>query len=215
MRTTFFRFPDDDPPSGSSDTSSDGTTTTTAAPFSPISYDVPLIPQPNKLACWAASMAMILGYKRQQSVDPESLANEVGASLRTSYSWELLESVRDHFGFQSVIEVPSDACVYYPPQQWHDWLENYGPLWFTFIWASGGSHALVLKGISGDGTESGTYFEIQNPWDINTTFDSDAVDFNPANNGTSQHMPFLNFANTFGDLGYDAAHANFRIMYLP
>ena len=214
MKTLFFLSPDDGTSSGTA-TATSTDTTASGNSFTPISYDVPLIPQPNKVACWAASMAMILSYKRQQSISPESLANEVGSSLRTCYSWDLLEAVRDHYGFQSVIAVPSDACVYYPPQQWDDWLNTYGPLWFTFIWASGGSHALVLKGISGDGTPEGTYFEIQNPWDTSTQFDSDEVDFNPANNGISQHMPFLDFANTFGDLCYDSSHANFRIMYLP
>lgn len=183
--------------------------------LTPITYDVQLIPQPNKLACWAASMAMVVGYKQQISINPEILANEVGMSLRMSYGWDLLQNVRDHYGFKSVIDVPENTCVYYEPSQWRQWLESYGPLWFTFIWASGGSHALVLKGISGDFTPEGTTMEIQNPWDINTSFDSDAVDFNPANNGCSQSLPFLNFSTVFGDLGYDASHASFRIMYLP
>ncbi len=200
----FLRFPDTDGTGGG------GTEIETA-----ISYDVELIPQPNKVACWAASMAMVLSYKRQVSMDPETLANEVGRSLRTSYSWDMLEEVRDQYGFKSVIEVPTETCVYYEPQQWKEWLENYGPLWYTFIWNSGGSHAMVLTGISGDGTPEGTTFEIKNPWDLNITFDSDEVDFNPANNGCSQTIEFLKFSSLFGDLGYDSAHAGFRIMYLP
>lgn len=203
------------------DTTSDQTDNTkfssqsTDTAFTPVSYDVALIPQPNKFACWAASMAMILSYKRQASITPETLANEVGRDLSSSYSWDLLESVCSHYGFTSLINVPSETSVYYTPQQWDDWLTQYGPIWFTFIWSDGESHALVLKGISGDGTPEGTYFDIQNPWDINTTFDNnDPVNFNPENVGTTQNMPFLEFANTFGSLGYDSAKANFRIMYL-
>lgn len=203
-------------PAGGSNTS-DNTSTSENTPtsFTPISYDVELIPQPDKLSCWAASMAMVVGYKRQQSINPETLANEVGRSLRTSYSWDMLEEVRDHYGFKSVIDVPADTCVYYEPRQWKEWLETYGPLWYTFIWDSGGSHAMVLKGISGDLTPQGTFFDIQNPWDLHTTFDSDPVDFNPANNGCSESIEFLRYSSLFGDLGYDVNHASFRIMYLP
>ncbi|MBV8251383.1 MAG: hypothetical protein JO154_02150 [Chitinophaga sp.] len=203
----FFRFPD--PVNESAETSADN------AADDSIYYDVELIPQPNKDSCWAASMAMVVGYKRKQSITPDMLANSVGKSLSSCYSWDMLEDVRDHYGFKSVIDVPADTCVYYEPQQWKEWLSEYGPLWFTFIWDSGGSHAMVLRGISGDLTPEGTTFEIQNPWDVNATFDNDPVDFNPANEGCTQSVAFLSFSNLFGDLGYDSKYASFRIMYLP
>jgi hypothetical protein len=187
-----------------------------------ISYDVPLIPQPDKYSCWAASMAMILGSKRMQSISPESLASEVGRSLRTCYSWDMLEDVRNHFGFVSVIDVPENTSVYYKPEQWKSWLEQYGPLWFTVIWPDnpdgtpGGSHALVLMSICGDLTPDGTTVKIQDPWDskVDPPFDNDPVDFNPENKGCTESMSFKEFCTFFGDRGYDAEHSSFRIMYL-
>lgn len=189
---------------------------------SDISYEVPLIPQPVKDACWAASMAMILSSKRKQSITPESLANEVGRSLRTCYSWEALDEVRNHFGFASVVDVPEKTCVYYEPEQWKTWLEQYGPLWFSVIWPDnpdgtpGGSHALVLNAISGDLTPDGTTFTIQDPWDskVDPPFDDDPVDFHPDNNGCTESMSFREFGTFFGDRGYDAEHSSYRIMYL-
>ena len=55
-------------------------------------YGVSLIPQPDRLSCWAGSMAMLLSFRREASYLPEQLANDVGMSLRTSYGWDLLEA---------------------------------------------------------------------------------------------------------------------------
>src|SRR5262249_3838349 len=64
-----------------------------------IEHAVQLVPQPNKLACWAASMAMLLSFRRHASYEPETLAAEVGGSLMSSYGWDLLQAVRDRYGF--------------------------------------------------------------------------------------------------------------------
>lgn len=59
-------------------------------------------------------MAMMVGYARKESLSPEVLAQEVDRSLRTSYDWDMLENVRDYFGFQT-IELPSNASLYPSP----------------------------------------------------------------------------------------------------
>jgi hypothetical protein len=174
-------------------------------------YDVQLQPQPDKLSCWAGSMAMLVSYQRQATLTPEALADEVGRSLRTSYGWDMLEAVKDHFGFQD-IELPSNASLYPGPQQWADWLVQYGPLWITVVGAP--SHAIVVKGIAGDLTPDGTTLDILNPWDLNTAFDGDEVDFNPPNNGLSYTQSFTDFADNFGNLGLDD-YGKWRVLYLP
>ena len=174
-------------------------------------YEVFLEPQPDKLSCWAASMAMLVSYQRQQSVVPEALAQEVGRSLRTSYDWDMLNAVKDHFGFQD-IDLPSNASLYPPPQQWADWLNQYGPLWITVVGAP--SHAIVVKGIEGDLTPDGTTMYLLNPWDINTNFDGDPIGFNPPNNGLEYSQSFADFADSFGNLGL-ANYGQWRVLYLP
>jgi len=176
-----------------------------------VAYDVVLTPQPDKLSCWAASMTMLVSFRRQQSIDPETLANEVGQSLRTSYGWDMLEAVKDHFGFVD-IPLPSNASLYETPQQWYDWLSQYGPLWVTIIGAP--SHAIIVKGIHGDLTPAGTTIDILNPWDINTTFDSDEIDFNPTNNGVAYTQNFNDFTESFGELELDN-YGDWRVLYLP
>ncbi len=180
-----------------------------------IHFNVPLIPQPTKQSCWAAAMAMVLSYKKKASISPETLANQAGGTLQSSYSWEFLQAVRDRYGFQSVIDVPADTCMDYEPEQWKEWLEDYGPLWFTFIWPDGGSHAMVLTGINGDLSYENTFVEINNPWNLQTAFDDDPIDFNPTNLGSYQNLPFTSFLTQFSDFGYDVEHASYRIMYLP
>ena len=176
-----------------------------------INYDVPLIPQPDKLSCWCGSMAMLLSFRKQASYPPEQLAKDVGRSLRTSYGWDMLESVKDNFGFKD-IELPSNASLYPSPQQWCDWLTTYGPLWITTIGAP--SHAIVLRGLSGDLTAGGTTVQINNPWDTSATFSSDDVDFDPPNNGRAYQESFSDLADEFGNLDLDD-YGKWRVLYLP
>ena len=174
-------------------------------------YDVELIPQPDKLSCWAGSMAMLVSFRKSTSVTPESLAQTVGRSLRMSYGWDELEAVKDYYGFQD-IPLPSNASLYPPPEQWADWLGRYGPLWITVIGAP--SHAIVVRGLQGDLTPDGTTVEVLNPWDINIAFSADPVDFDPPNNGLSYSLSFAAFAVQFGLLGLDN-YGNWRVLYLP
>lgn len=177
---------------------------------SSIYYPVPLIPQPDKLSCWAGSMAMLVSYRRQVSVSPESLAWEVGRSLRTSYGWDLLEEVKNHFGFQDVWLPP--ASLYPSPAQWYSWLAWYGPLWVTTVGAP--SHAIIVDGIWGDFTPSGTWVHVLNPWDVNTAFSNDPIDFNPQNRGVAYSQAFAAFAADFGRLEL-GNYENWRVLYLP
>lgn len=174
-------------------------------------YDVALIPQPDKLSCWAASMTMLVGFRRQQSLSPETLAQEVGRSLRTSYGWDMLEAVKDHFGFID-IQLPSNASLYYSPEQWQQWLNDYGPLWVTTVGAP--SHAIIVSGLSGDLTPQGTTVSILNPWDTTQSFDSDEVDFHPFNPGRAYTQCFADFSADFGNLGL-GNYGNWRVLFLP
>jgi hypothetical protein len=174
-------------------------------------YNVELVPQPDKLSCWAASMAMLVGFARRMSITAEALAQEVGRSLRTSYGWDMLEQVKDRFGI-TAIKLPSNASLYPSPEQWYQWLDSYGPLWITTVGSP--SHAIVVRGISGDMTSAGTTLSILNPWDVSTTFDNDEIDFHPANPGRQYSQSFADFAADFGRLGLDD-YGSWRVLYIP
>ena len=177
----------------------------------PADYPVALIPQPDKNACWAASMAMLIAHRRQQSRTPESIINEIGGSLATSYGWELLNAARDRYGFQ-VIPQPSNASVYHTPRQWATWLNTFGPLWVVIV---GAPHAVVVAGIRGNLDDANAVqVKILNPWDTRVAFDNDPVAFHPANNGYEDWLSFMDFAGAFGDMA-EPDYGNWRILHLP
>lgn len=175
-----------------------------------LSFPVHLIPQPDKLSCWAGSMAMLVSYKRNISLTPESLAAEVGRSLRTSYDWDMLRAVRQHFLFKEV-SLPSNQSFVPPPSDWYHWLDQFGPLWVTV--QGNPSHAVVVAGIAGDLTPAGTFIHVLNPWDIATQFDADPIDFHPPNHGHEEIYSFDQFANMFGNMGL-SNYGDWRVLYL-
>ncbi len=174
-------------------------------------YPVHLIPQPNKDACWAAAMAMLLAHRRQLLRTPESIVNDVGGSLSSSYGWDLIKAVKARYGFD-VIEQPSNASIYHTPRQWAEWLNTYGPLWVVIV---GAPHAVVVAGIRGDlGDPSKAEVKILNPWDTRIAFDNNAIDFNPANKGYESWLRFDTFASDFGNMA-EANYGNWRVLHLP
>ena len=176
-----------------------------------VDHDVALIPQPDKNACWAASMAMLLGFRGVRSVDPEALAREVGGSLSTSYDWNLLTRVSGRHGFVA-IEQPSNASIYHSPTQWAQWLRERGPLWVVIV---GAPHAVVLAGIRGDlSNPASVEVKVLNPWDTEVAFDNDPVVFNPPNRGRAGWLPFEQFAADFGNMA-EPDYGNWRVLHLP
>jgi N-acetylmuramoyl-L-alanine amidase len=175
-----------------------------------LKFAVPLIPQPDKASCWAASMSMLLSYYRQASMTPESLTQQVNLSLRMSYGWSTLEAVRRKFLFKE-ITLPSNLSYVPPPDQWYQWLDRYGPLWVTIKGAP--SHAVIVSGISGDLTTGNTSIHILNPWDRRARFDSDPVEFHPANSGHEETLSYDDFSKSFGNMGL-ANYGHWRVLYL-
>ncbi len=177
----------------------------------PSDIPVHLIPQPDKNACWAAAMAMLLGHRGQQSRTPESIINDVGGTLASSYGWDLIKAVHDRYGFVA-IDQPSNASLYHTPRQWAEWLNTYGPLWVVIV---GAPHAVVVAGIRGDlGDPNATQVKILNPWDTRVAFDNDPVEFHPANNGYEDWLPFADFAGDFGTMA-EPDYGNWGILHLP
>lgn len=182
-----------------------------------ISYAVPLVAQPNKTACWAASMAMLESFRRSldtsssRVVSAGELADEVGYTLDQSYGWDRLEDVRR---FLDLDDIDGLSLQQHPtPQQWAQWLGEYGPLYVTVDGAP--THAIVVRGIAGDGTAAGTSLELLNPWDTSTAFDSDPTEFHPPNTGLSTTMTVQDLNQRFngGQLGTLEFYSRWRVLF--
>lgn len=118
-----------------------------------IFHSVPLIPQPNPTSCWAASMAMIVSFRRRASVTPQQIADAVGLNLDSCYGWSFLYAAARHWGFNEI------APASFTGEGWRQLLRDYGPLWLVEVGAP--SHAVVLTGGDGD------TFSLNNPWPPN------------------------------------------------
>ncbi len=109
-------------------------------------YNVPLVAQTATLSCWAASIAMILGWRHQASYSDQMIArNPGGLNYMTSYHNGLDPNDRyilRHNGF----EVEPPMC--YLPSTIRSRLSTRGPLWVA-TWAPG-PHIRVVTGMVGE-----------------------------------------------------------------
>ncbi len=121
--------------------------------------DVPLTNQPTNMSCWAASAAMIVGWRDRVCIDPAAIA--AGTGNWAAYANGLAPS-----------DIPTLASAWgltaEPPQSYsidglRDLVQASGPLWVAA--AVPGLHAIVVTGIYSDGDVDNTFVRISDPWD--------------------------------------------------
>jgi hypothetical protein len=116
-------------------------------------YDVPLFAQTSAMSCWAACIAMILGWKNGQSIaDVTIAANPGGPSYMPQFQNGLDPNDRyilERNGFRL------DAPMCYTPERVSDTMQAHGPLWVASLVPLGtpprpSPHIRVVRGIDGD-----------------------------------------------------------------
>ena len=121
--------------------------------------EVELIPQPTDKTCWAAAGAMIIGWRDQVSLMPETVASICSRSTVAGLS------PYDRATFASQIGLQTEPPQSYSSDGFYDLLTNRGPLWVSKI-AGGGAttgHAVVVTGMYSEGDQH--YVRIADPWD--------------------------------------------------
>jgi len=123
-------------------------------------HEVPLVQQLTGMSCWAAAAAMLVGWRECVDVNPEEVAHGAGhwEAYRDGLEPEDVETLADAWGL--VIEPPRRYSV----SSLRELLERNGPLWVGE--ASPGLHVIVIAGMAGDGTLSGTKVRIADPWPV-------------------------------------------------
>lgn len=176
-------------------------------------YAVELVPQSNKMSCWAASMAMLVAHAQDRSINDEMLAEETGISLDQSYGWDELTDAKEYYEFR---DIPLNASGYFPSaQEWYNWLNQHNSPLFVTI-KGGPTHAVVVYGIEGTLEDNNITFHTHNPWDVKTTFGDDPLVFDPENNGLSQTYTYQEFKEAFEIGALQTLHYDkWRILYLP
>lgn len=140
-----------------------------------ISYDVPLIPQPTAVSCWAAALAMVIAHRDYVSHTAEDIAAKANMDTAIGYRWNDISMAVSAWDAKEV----GSACGL--TDFWIDLLQTNGPLWIVEI--GNPTHAVVITGMYGDGTLEGTTMLINNPW--------------PPNQGEIQEKRFSEFEREF------------------
>ena len=122
--------------------------------------EVPLVPQTTGMSCWAASAAMLIGWRESIPVDPEEVAGGIGR-------WQDFKDglhPTDVDELARTWELVMDARVQWTPDALRDVLERFGPVWLGE--ASPALHSIVVAGMHGDGSADGTWVRINDPWPV-------------------------------------------------
>jgi hypothetical protein len=173
--------------------------------------DVPLINQLTNMSCWAASAAMVVGWRDRLSIDPAAIASGAG-------DWSAYANGLD----PADIPTLADAwkLTQEPPQSYtldglRDLIEAKGPLWVGA--AVPGLHAIVVTGVYGDGSVDNTFVRINDPWDRDPgTPGQPGAYLDTHNNGSQYVLTLQQFAQeyeaaaTFPDVNVQILHAEGR-----
>ena len=123
----------------------------------------PYYPQSSDRSCWAASAAMVVGWRDARTVHDTEIADKV--PVFDAYKTGLFPTDRRALAdaWNLVPEPPASYTV----DSWVDLLQTCGPVYVDMTWdASGGGHARVLVGIETDGAPDGsnTRMFMHDPW---------------------------------------------------
>lgn len=140
-------------------------------------YDVELIPQSTAQSCWAASIAMVRGWRDRACFDPAQIAaNPGGPSYMPAFAQGLDPNDR------AILEANGfafDAPQCYSLQAVQQLIDAHGPLWVAG--AAPSPHVRVVTGYDGD------MLLINDPW--------------PVDRGTRQRVRFSDFFGQMETLG--------------
>ena len=102
-------------------------------------YQVPLYPQRYRMSCWAASIAMIYGFRNSVCISDDAVADETNRKKQLTDGLNPSDSgPLDYYGFG--IEAP--MC--YAADTFHSLIRQFGPLWVAAAVPS--PHVRVVRG---------------------------------------------------------------------
>jgi hypothetical protein len=121
--------------------------------------DVPLINQLTNMSCWAASAAMVVGWRDRMDIDPSAIASGTG-------NWAAYANGLNPADFSTLARAWTLSSE--PPQSYsidglREVVQSKGPLWVAA--AVPGFHAIVVTGLYSDGSVDNTFVRINDPWD--------------------------------------------------
>jgi hypothetical protein len=118
----------------------------------------------NKL-CWAYTYAMMVSWKRQQSVDARQLVAGVGAKWLAKFDQNRGLGWQETATFYRDAGMRVEPLMCFPISEWAEMLKSHGPLAIHGLNNSlAGGHVRMLYGVQGDGNMRSTMMLILDPW---------------------------------------------------
>ncbi|HEV8591338.1 MAG TPA: papain-like cysteine protease family protein [Pyrinomonadaceae bacterium] len=109
-------------------------------------HDVPLIPQSTNMGCWAASIAMILGWQNSASFDPSMIAANPGGLDYTPSLSSGLDPNDRYILEQNGFDLEAPQC--YMLSRVQQLVDSNGPLWIAS--AAPAPHIRLVTGYNGN-----------------------------------------------------------------
>lgn len=126
-----------------------------------VSIDPPIQPiqQKSNLVCWAASGAMMIGWRNRQSMTVETALSSLGGGWSALHDSNTALNLAQVQGFTKAMGLVEEGPASYTPEGLARLLAAHGPLWVICdddIERNFLSHVRIVTAIRGDGTADGT-----------------------------------------------------------
>lgn len=131
-----------------------------------VSGDIPLIQQPNGMACWATVATMLMSWRDQQCYIIETAMEKAGQEYADMFNNSQGLSAEKHEQFASACGMTIEYPQCYTAEGLYGLLVNYGPI--IVITDEDSSpyfaiHARILKGIDSDTVPDTAYLMLIDP----------------------------------------------------
>ena len=144
---------------------------------------VPIIKQPNKMACWAAVATMLLSWRDSRQYEIEEALQKAGPGYVQTFRSRRGLDAEDKTPFLKALSLRAEAPQSFTPKGWLSLLESHGPLWTTTqvkrereSEEKFSVHARIIIGIYEGGEAGDIFFRIIDP-ESGTQYDESFIDF--------------------------------------
>jgi hypothetical protein len=135
-----------------------------------LNYDVPgtvtHVTQPTGKTCWAASGTTMQSWKVGSVRTIDQMLSAVGGPWKGIFDASRGIDQTELVAFTRALGMTSELPMCYAPQGIDNLLRAHGPLWIEADYdnpSNNNVHAVVITGIHGDGTVSGTSVTVHDP----------------------------------------------------
>lgn len=166
-----------------------------------------VIPQPNPKACWATTIAMLMGWRDQKSYDPATIAQQCGRDINNGLPWAERDDVARALNLGTV----PPQC--YLPEGFRSLIEAHGPLYVGKIMSDmiDSGHAVLVTGMYFDGTDH--FVRVADPWDRGVGSPGAPDPYSGTHTTGSQYiMRFDTFMHEY-EMAASGTPANVQIIY--